>query len=111
MSDHLGRTTVDWHRQDLLISAARAKRPMTTSHDACVVAGLPLSLAARQQLHASSVGRAARACPVTDILGYWSGESVARRSFPWPGRREVLDWGIWCCLVFLAVAYEITGAR
>lgn len=110
MGDHLGSTAVDWHRQDLLISAARAKRPMKTSHDACVVAGLSLSLAARQHLHASLMGRDPRERSVTDILGYWPGADIPCRSFPWPNRRVVLDWVIWCCLAFLAVAYAVTGA-
>lgn len=99
MVDQLGSALSEWHRQDVLRSAAQAKRRVGATSDAGAPAAPLLSRAARQRLHAARVGWEARPITAPDILGSWSGEDVARRPFGWPDWRTVLDWSLWGGLV------------
>lgn len=44
----------------------------------------------------------ARAVESADPLGVWWWGDASRRSFAWPDRRMMIDWGVWLVLLGLA---------
>lgn len=104
MVDHVATATAEWHRTELIRTAANANRRLIAVADP--PARLP-TRGERERLFASLAAlweeHRPREIESADILGDWScGYGPRHQAWSWPNRRAVLDWSVWAVLVCLA---------